>query len=130
MTEGPWGQRLRNWLVTGTGPTAMLVSAIAILAITVYLYGLMAMHIDAQRFRLASPYFQNATDIFGMVGAAGGVLLYYSMWFYWAWIDESKTSSKRVWFFLLLLGLWYGSCVYYFFVYRPQVNARRREATA
>ena len=123
----PTEQELSRWLLRGSGPVAMLVSTIAILAITVYLYSLAAMHIDAQRFRLAPAYFQDATNFFGMIGAAGGCLLYFSMWFYWDRLDESKTSTKRWWFVVLLLGLCYGSCLYYFFVYRPQVSAFRRE---
>jgi len=126
----PTEQELSRWLLRGSGPVAMLVSTIAILAITVYLYSLAAMHIDAQRFRLTPAYFQDATNFFGMIGAAGGCLLYFSMWFYWERLDESKTSTKRSWFVVLLLGLWYGSCLYYFFVYRPQVNAFRKDLRA
>lgn len=106
----------------------MLVSTIAILGITVYLYTLTAMHIDEQAFLLSPAYFQDATNIFGMIGAAGGVTIYYTMWFYWREMDASKPGKKRLWFFVLLLGLWYGSCMYFYFVYRPQVAALRKEA--
>jgi hypothetical protein len=120
----------KDWLVSGGGPVTMLFSVVAILGITVYLYGFKAAHVDLQGLMAASPPFRNVTDILGAIGAAGAVLIYFSMWFYWARIDESSGWKKRFWFLVLLLGLWYGSCLYYFAVYRPQVTAFRNGATA
>lgn len=125
----PQRDELEDWLVWGGGPVAMLISAIVTLGVTVFLCGLTAMHIDDRSLRSMPAYFQDATNLFGVIGAAGIVTLYYSMWFYWREIDESKRRKKRLWFFVLLLGLWYDSCLYYYFVYRLQVIALRKQAS-
>lgn len=42
----------------------------------------------------------------------------------WMRLDKSKALRKRIWFVILLIGFEYGSVLYYFCVYRPQVNSR------
>ena len=116
-----------GWVVTGTGPLVMLLSAIAIMSVTAYLYVLGALHFNDYRLQHSSALLRDGTNLLGMLGAVGGVIIYFSMWFYWAQIDRSRRNTKRFWFFVLLLGLWYGSCLYYFLIYRPQVNAAQKE---
>jgi len=120
----------KDWLVWGGGPFALLLSTIAILGVTAYLYSFPIMHVDLQRLATESAFVRYTSGIIGAVGAIGGALLYVAMWFYWARIDESSGWKKRIWFLVLLLGLWYGSCLYYFAVYRPQVDAFRKGAVA
>jgi len=122
----PDRDEFQYWLVWGSGPVAMLGSAWVTLGITAYLYSLTAMHIDDRSFKLMPAYFQDMSNVFGAIGAAGCLTIYYSMWFYWREVDASKAGKKRLWFFVLLLGLWYGSCLYYYCVYRPQVTALRK----
>ena len=60
----------------------------------------------------------------GLVSVAGPVglaLIYFGMWVYWVRLDDSAPWNKRAWFLILLLGPWFGSCLYCFFVYLPQV---------
>ena len=62
-----------------------------------------------------------------MAGTLALFFLWLGMWRYWARLDCSTRMTKRLWFGVLLFGFWYGSCLYYFLLYRPQV---RRAATA
>jgi hypothetical protein len=123
----PTRDEYKDWLISGSGPVAIFISASVTLGITAYLYGLTAMHIDDRSFRLMPAYFQDVSNLFGAIGAAGSLTVYYSMWFYWREVDASRAGKKRLWFFALLFGLWYGSCVYYYCVYRPQVAKFRRD---
>jgi uncharacterized BrkB/YihY/UPF0761 family membrane protein len=64
--------------------------------------------------------------ILGIAGPPGILFLWLGMWRYWFRHDESKPSVKRFWFVVLLIGFWFASCVYCFFVYLPQVIQRRK----
>jgi hypothetical protein len=55
-------------------------------------------------------------------GAVPIILLYLGMWRYWFRIDKSKPNTKRIWFLVLLVGLFFASIVYCFSVYLPQVR--------
>jgi uncharacterized membrane protein len=116
-------EALANWLVMGTGRSVLLLSATAILTLSAYLYILGALHFDDNRLQHSSALLRDTTNFLGVIGAVGGAIIYFSMWFYWAHFDRSRRNMKRIWFFVLLLGIWFGSCFYYFLVYRPQVAA-------
>ena len=67
--------------------------------------------------------------VWGILGILGGLsilFLWSGMWRYWVRLDDSRPAMKRLWFFILLVGFWYGSCLYYLFVYRSQVMGRER----
>jgi len=61
-----------------------------------------------------------AWAIVGMV-AISMAFLWLGMWRYWVRLDNSGVFTKRIWFVILLFGLCYESCLYYFFVYCPQI---------
>jgi hypothetical protein len=70
------------------------------------------------------------THVYGAVGTFGvtaGLVLWAGMWKYWARQDSSRPAVKRFWFFVLLLGLWCLSWLYWLCVYRPQVSRILRE---
>lgn len=60
------------------------------------------------------------------LGPIAALFLYFGMWRYWACIDSSRSWTKRIWFFILLLGIWWGSCLYCLVVYLPQVFRKIR----
>ena len=64
--------------------------------------------------------------ITGGISALGMLFLWVGMWRYWILYDDSNVYAKRRWFLVLLVGFWYGSCLYYFFAYLPQVRRARR----
>ena len=73
-----------------------------------------------------------------LVGA-GGVLFAFSaffvwggMWRYWSINGTNSAAARRVWFCLLLFGVWYGAILYYSLVYlqgRSRVALQRTERT-
>lgn len=56
-----------------------------------------------------------------MAGTCGLFFLWFGMWRYWAKLDDSGKFTKRLWFVILLFGLWLGGCLYYYGAYLPQV---------
>ena len=43
---------------------------------------------------------------------------------YWSHLDRSGKWMKRLWLAVLVLGVWWGACLYYYVVYLPQVQRR------
>ena len=57
----------------------------------------------------------------------GFISLLVCMAFFWLRCDVSSKSSRTIWFFLLLVGFWYGSQIaYYVLVYLPAVLKQLR----
>jgi hypothetical protein len=113
----------KGWLVWGGGPFVLLLSAIAVLVETAFVCGFQIAHADLAKLVTVSIPIRVLFFVVEIVSTFAYLLLYFAMWFYWARVDGSRTSKKRIWFTVLLLGLWYGSCFYYFLVYRPQIAA-------
>ena len=126
----PIGSKLftKEWLVRGGGPCVLLLSAIVILVETAFVYGFRIAHADLARLVAVSVPIRVLYFAVEIVSTFAYLLLYFAMWFYWALVDGSRTSKKKIWFIVLLLGLWYGSCLYYFLVYRPQIAAFQKAA--
>jgi hypothetical protein len=38
----------------------------------------------------------------------------------------SQPWVKKVWLAVLVFGIWYGACAYYFFAYLPQIRQRTK----
>lgn len=60
----------------------------------------------------------------GVVGTISIFFLWFGMWRFWVRLDSSTGILKGTSFFLLLIGFWFGSVPYCFFIYRPQVLKR------
>jgi hypothetical protein len=69
-------------------------------------------------------WMQIAVCVVGVMGPIASFFLWLGMWRHWMRLDTSKALTKRMWFVILLIGFEYGSVLYYFCVYRPQVIAR------
>lgn len=63
-------------------------------------------------------------DILCVACPLGLLFIFAGMWIYWVKVDRSKRARKRLWFVVLLVGAWYGSCLYYYFAYLPQVRRK------
>jgi hypothetical protein len=61
--------------------------------------------------------------IFGVLLPISVFFLWGGMWSYWMRCDPSSRLARRIWFAILLIGFWYGSILYYAFVY---LRTRRR----
>ena len=110
---------LRNdWLISRLSTALFFVSAVLVIAMTPVFLGL---DTTKMTFWQRLPW-----GILGIVGPLGIIFLWLGMWRYWVRLDNSKVWIKRISFIVLLLGFWWGSCLYYFFAYLPQVIRRRR----
>lgn len=103
-----------DWLVSPRAVKAFLLAALLVLGTIPIFLG----WIDPAKV----PSWQRPLwGIEGVFGALSIFFLWISMWRYWIRLDNSSRSEKLISFMLLLVGMFYGSVIYYFFVYRSQI---------
>jgi hypothetical protein len=110
-----WKWPKDEWLITRQAAYLFFLSALCVLALPAAL----------MRAQFA-PWIRIPLDALGYVIPIGVLLLFISMWRYWIRMDDSRTWVKRGWFLVLLFGFWWGSVLYYFLAYLPQVLRRER----
>lgn len=103
-----------DWLITARAAKLFLVCSVGLIAVTPIFLG----WVDPNKMSAAG---RISWEVLGIVGAVGTTLLWLGMWRYWLRIDRSRAILRRFWFVILLLGAFYGSCLYYYFVYLPKV---------
>jgi uncharacterized BrkB/YihY/UPF0761 family membrane protein len=106
-----------KWLMTRRAAGYFIVSAVLVLGVTPMFLG----RIDTSKMSFLE---RLPWGILGMVGPIAVFFLWIGMWRYWVRLDDSKPMQKRLWFVILLVGFWWGSCLYCFFVYLPQIFRR------
>jgi hypothetical protein len=62
--------------------------------------------------------------ILGVLGPVAIFFLWFGMWRYWVRIDRTAGWERRKWFIVLLVGFWWGSCLYCMLVYLPQIYGK------
>jgi hypothetical protein len=118
-----WRKIDDEWLVSRSASAFFALSSLVIVGMTVVIFA----DVDTQ----APGSLGNALFGVGGVFAAVGVFfLWGGMWRYWIRCDTTSLTARRVWFFALAVGLWYGAILYYALVYlprtrRPQVKQTR-----
>lgn len=117
--SGLWNRFKDDWLITRQAARLFFVSTILVLALTPVFLG----RVVTTNMPL---WMRVPWGILGIVGPLALFFLWIGMWRYWVRVDDSKAYAKRLWFLILLLGFWYGSCLYCYFVYLPQVMRRSR----
>ncbi len=122
---GPWG--LLNlfkddWLVTRQAAKLFFASAIYLLALTpVFLCSTDMAHWPSSM--------KLAWNVAGGIGAIAVFFLWIGMLRYLIRIDQSNKWIRRLSLVILVLGFWYGACLYCFALYIPQVLRRERQQT-
>jgi hypothetical protein len=106
-----------DWLITRRAANLFLLSTFLVLALTPVFFG--KVHTASMSFFARLPW-----GILGILGPIALFFLWFGMWRYWVRIDRSAAWAKRMWFVVLLVGLWWGSCLYCFLVYLPRVYRR------
>ena len=114
-----WNWFKDEWLITRQAGKLFFTSALLVLAMTPVFLG----RIDTAKMAF---WERLSWGILGVIGPIGLFFLWFGMWRYWVRIDRSGPWAKRMWFVVLLIGFWWGSCPYCFFVYLPQVYRRVR----
>jgi hypothetical protein len=108
-----------EWLVSSAAVKLFILSTIFVVVLIPVLF----IYAQGQ----ASTAKQMFGGAIGVLGAPATLFLWQGMWRYWARIDHSRIWIKRCWFIVLLFGFWYGSVLYCYFVYLPQVRQRGAE---
>ncbi|MGA7080675.1 MAG: hypothetical protein WBQ43_20130 [Terriglobales bacterium] len=113
-----WRKIGDTWLVSKSASAAFALSAIVILGMTVAI-----VTTEPQSVGSVVQFF---LGIGGILAAVSVFFLWGGMWRYWGNCDSSSLAARRVWFFALVFGLWYGAVLYYLLVYLP--NTLRLDA--
>jgi hypothetical protein len=102
---GLWNRFDEQWIGTRRAAQLFLIATLFVLALLPVFLGMIE---PGRLSRLANVCW-------------GIVFLWLGMWRYWARLDNSGRWAKRFWFVVMLAGFWYGSCLYCWFIYLPQV---------
>lgn len=103
-----------DWLTTRQAARLFAISTLLVLALTPVFFG--KINTQSMAFWSRLPW-----GILGILGPIALFFLWFGMWRYWFRVDRSVQWEKRMSFLILLVGLWWGSCVYFILVYLPQV---------
>jgi hypothetical protein len=103
-----------DWLVSRRADKLFLVAVLFILGTIPIFLG----RIDPARLGF---WLRFTFGIEGILGPISIFFVWIGMWRYWIRLDNSSKFAKTASFFLLLFGMFYGSVIYYFLIYRPQV---------
>ena len=107
-----------EWLVTRQAALLFLLSTFLVLGLIPLFLGVVDTTTMAFWARL--PW-----GILWTLGPIALFFLWFGMWRYWVRIDHSSTRTKRMWFVILLVGFWWGSCLYCLFLYLLEVMGRK-----
>jgi hypothetical protein len=119
MVPDRWKRLFDNWLLTSQAAKLLLASTILVLGMTPIFQG----KVDLAGMSLWMRVFWT---LFGMLGTLALFVLWLGMWRYWAMCNKSRSPEQWLWFLVMLIGVWYGSCLYCYFVYLPQIVRQRK----
>lgn len=114
LRQGLWSRFSDSWLVTNQARKSFLTAVVGVIVLTI----VFTMPPDLLKATFGMRLFSAAV---GVVGPIAAFFVWFGMWRHWARLDTSSAGWKRFWFVVLIFGLWWGGCVYYYFVYRPAV---------
>lgn len=114
-----WSWFKDEWLVKRSAAKLFFASALLVLTLIPLFFG----KVDTSRM---SFWARLPWGILWTLAPIAVFFLWAGMWRYWVRIDNASRWTKRIWFVVLLIGFWWGSCLYCFFVYLPQVFRRTR----
>jgi hypothetical protein len=120
-----WNRIKDEWLTSRVASGLFAASSVIILIVTPIWFG----YVEVPD----TTFWENL--LLGGSGVAGALSIFFlwgGMWRYWMQRDASARAVKRVWFFVLLFGIWYGAIFYYLLAYLPRekkgpIERRARE---
>jgi hypothetical protein len=110
-----WRHISDEWLLSKTASRLFAVSSILVVTITFFL-------LVVGNLQDFDPVSRLLLDCWGALGAASIFFLWGGMWKYWINRDPSERIVRRIWFVVLLFGVWYGAVLYYLFVFLPKTK--------
>ena len=114
MKLAPWNMFGDSWLASRRAAKLFFLATLLVPAATVQMVG----WTDPRQM---PAWKRNLWVSVVMAGTVGGFFLWFGMRRYWMRFDDSRLFAKRIWFPVVLIGAWWGSCLYYYCVYLPQV---------
>lgn len=115
----PWRMFGDEWLTKRPAAKLFFLATLLLPALAVQLFG----WTDPRQMAL---WERTLWVALVMAGTAGAGFLWFGMLRYWVRLDDSRAFAKRIWFPVVLLGACWGSCLYYYCVYLPQVLRKWR----
>jgi hypothetical protein len=116
--QASWRNAIDTFIVSRAAVKLFLVGTLCVIALT------------SLRFRpwpdlsqMPFPY-KLISGILGLIVALGVNFLFFGMWRYWYRFDDSPKAIKFASFALMLGGFFWGSTIYYFIFYLPQIRRR------
>jgi len=119
-----WGKFTDQWLMTRAATRIFFASTLLVLAFTASPWFGGSVSLNGMNFWQRLPW-----GIFGLTVPLAIPCLLFGMWTYWTRLDRARPWVKRAWFVVLLIGLWWGSCLYCLCVYLPQVRRATGKTT-
>jgi uncharacterized BrkB/YihY/UPF0761 family membrane protein len=116
-----WDQFSDSWFRTRKAAGLFFISSLLVIGCTISDLLWSPADINSLSFWQRLPW-----GILGVTLPVAAFFLLIGMWKYWMRVDDSRARVKRLWFVILLVGICWGSCLYCYCVYLPQV-ARERE---
>ena len=119
---GLWNRFDEQWIGTRRAALLFLIASFFVLSLVPVFFG----WVQPSK---SSP----SNFIWGVVGVLGSISIFFlwiGMWKYWARLDRSGRWAKRLWFIVMLVGFWDGSCLYCWCIYLPQVIRSGRQGVA
>jgi hypothetical protein len=110
-----------DWLRSKRAARYFIFCIVATLALTIYMYTASYVLYSADLHGYVYWTVEIAVDSLVAAGVIGQLTLWLGMWRYWVRLDNSDQGTKKIWFVVLLFGLWFGAIVYFFAIYRRQL---------
>jgi drug/metabolite transporter (DMT)-like permease len=114
-----WRHISDKWLMSKIASVLFAISSIVIAGMTAVL----GSDVQIQNTGAFSAFF------WAVAGSLCGVSIFFlwgGMWRYWMLGKPSNRIARRIWFALLVVGVWYGALLYYALVYMPAIRKRER----
>ena len=116
-----------QWLMTQRANRFFLVASLINIA---FLAGVAFVVVADAIWKLdtmQNPVVRNLLGCWGGLTAVAAIALIDGTRKYWRELDDSASSRKRFWYWILMLGVNFGSCAYYFLVYRPRLREMAKD---
>ena len=118
-----WNRISDEWLLSRRAAFCFGIASVIVIALTPILWGGIGSETNNWLMNLL-------WAVVGIVGALSLVFVWTGMWQYWLRLDSSSKSVRRMWYFALIVGFWYGAILYYLLAYLIQRKAAGGKSAA
>jgi hypothetical protein len=115
-----WRRISHEWLVSKAASAWFAISSAMIAVMTIVLFS----NVQIRDISFVSRF---SWGIAGVLTAVSIFFLWGGMWRYWITSDSSGRIGRRLWFVVLLAGIWYGAIIYYILVFLPTTREGARK---